>query len=101
MANEEFSNMLACLDAPDEYLRSELYIADSILRRLSRGDVKLLSLTVNRVRENTAFELYRIDGPERQGYLLQVPVDKRPTTRRVESILSEGDANVKTETQET
>lgn len=87
--------MLACLDAPPE---RELYIADSVLERLSRGDVKLLSMAVNRVRVSTSFELYRIDGPERQGCLLQVPVDKRPTTRRVESILSEGEANDETET---
>lgn len=87
MANKEFSNVLACLDVP---LEGELYIADSVLKRLSRGDVKLLSMAVNRVRENTAFELYRIDGPERQGYLLQVPVLGRPMTKHVESILSEG-----------
>lgn len=90
MANEELGNVLACLN---EQLESELYIADSVLRRLSRGDVKLLSMAVNRVRENTVFELYRIDGPERQGYLLQIPVAGRPTTRHVESIELEGVAN--------
>ena len=83
--------MLACLDAPPTL--SELYIADSVLRRLSRGDKRLLSMAVNRVRVSTNFELYRIDGPERQGYLLQVPPVGRSGTKRVESITSERDSN--------
>lgn len=66
--------------------QDELYIADADLKRLSRNDVRLLSDAVNRVRENTAFELYRTDGPDRQGYLLQIPVTGRSTTKRVESI---------------
>jgi len=89
VSKEVLSTVLARLDVP---LESELYIADSVLKRLSRGDVRLLSMAVNRVRESTAFELYRIDGPERQGYLLQIPVNERPTTRHVESIIAKGES---------
>lgn len=77
-------NMLARLE--DNACPDELYIADSVLKRLTRGGVKVLSIAVNRVRESTTFELYRIDGPDRQGYLLQIPPTGRSTTKQVKSI---------------
>lgn len=94
MSGKVYDNLLARLAvAPYASPDDELFIADAVLKRLRRGEVKALSITVNRVRESTNFELYRIDGPDRQGYLLQVPVAERPTTKRVESIEVERNSN--------
>lgn len=87
MSGKVYDNFLARLAVAD-YADSdeELFIADSVLKRLSRWQKRSLNRAVNRVRETTAFELYRVDEPDRQGYLLQVPPAGRSKTKRVKSI---------------
>ncbi len=93
MSGKVYDNLLARLEDPC-IGDAELFIALDDLRLMTLWQQRQLSRMVNRVRETTAYELYRVEGMERRGYLLQLPPTDRSKTKHVESIeVERRDAN--------
>ncbi|KKN28907.1 hypothetical protein LCGC14_0849600 [marine sediment metagenome] len=76
---------LACLSNLSEE-NPELYISDKKLQQCPVWEIRGLKRMVNHILESTIFELYRVDGPDRQGYLIQLPREMRERMKRVTSI---------------
>jgi len=83
---DKLNTMLARLAVSPYAGDAEFFVSDVDLRSLPRCDIRRLSNAVNHVRETTAYELYRVEGMERTGYLLQLPPANRTKTKHVESI---------------
>lgn len=85
MSGKVYNNFLARLEDLDVG-DVELFIAIDDLRLLPLWQQRRLSQIVNQIRETTAYELYRVEGMERRGYLLQLPPANRSKTKHVASI---------------